>query len=353
MKRPSLDEFLTKAKRQWGAGIIDPASQKATRISRLPSGIDRLDEALAGGFPVGRISLIYGKKSSGKSSLALRLISQAQKRCKKCLKEECNCRSRKLRAAYLDIEGTFDYGWADILGLDLDELLLSRPEFAEQAIDIAEGLLSTGEVDILVVDSIASMVPLDEKEESASKWQVGLLARLVNKFIRKIVGIANEFSTAGKTPPTIILINQIRQNIGAPAFLDSEVLPGGMACGFATSLEIRKWSGPVQKAEAGWPGYVELNFAITKSKVSQPKLQGSYLLILQAGLNKKVGEIFDERWLLDEAVRFGLIQRQGHKYQFNGFSASNKLEAVKYLISEKDYRGRIYAEVRRIRKEGG
>jgi len=145
----------------------------------------------------------------------------------------------------------------------------------------------------------------------------------------------------------------IRQNIGAPAFLDSEVLPGGMACGFATSLEIRKWSGPVQKAEAGWPGYVELNFAITKSKVSQPKLQGSYLLILQAGLNKKVGEIFDERWLLDEAVRFGLIQRQGHKYQFNGFSASNKLEAVKYLISEKDYRGRIYAEVRRIRKEGG
>jgi len=102
MKRPSLDEFLTKAKRQWGAGIIDPASQKATRISRLPSGIDRLDEALTGGFPVGRISLIYGKKSSGKSSLALRLISQAQKRCKKCLKEECNCRSRKLRAAYLE-----------------------------------------------------------------------------------------------------------------------------------------------------------------------------------------------------------------------------------------------------------
>jgi len=331
----NLQEFMKKAERKWGKDIVAFSSRKRVEIPRIPTGIFSLDWALGGGIPIGRISLIYGRKSSGKSNLAQRVIAKSQRLCRKCLKEECKCKYRKFRAAYLDVEGTYNFEWADLLEINHDELLLVRPQFAEQAIDIAEGMMRTGEVDLVVVDSIAAMAPFEEIEESASKFQVGLLARLVNKFIRKSVAVMNEMSKKGLVP-TIILINQVRQNIGIPQFMDSEVLPGGMACGFATSVEIRKWAGKYEIRDEE-PIYVELFFNITKSKISPPRISGSYYLMLNDDIKKR-GEIYQEHHVADLAIKYNLIEQKGHFYSYNGIKFDSKNSLVSFLIeNEKNF----------------
>jgi len=330
----NLIEVIRKYNKKW-PGTIGSASSARVEIPRIPTGIFSLDCATGGGIPVGRVTLIYGRKASGKSSLAQRIISNAQQLCYKCYAKSCKCESRKMKVVHLDVEGTFDFDWAKDIGIDLEELIFARPEIAEQAIDMSIGLLDTGEVDLLVLDSIAAMEPAKEYVESSEKDMISPLARLVNKMVRKFVSVMNKQARVNKRVPTILLVNQVRQNI-SPFYAEKDALPGGMACGFVTSLEIRKSVVKYQVSDDEEdPHWVELKYEISKSKVSKPRVTGSYYLLLNDSLKKR-GSIYEEDHILSMAVRCNLVKQSGHYYEFDLQKFPSRKDAITYLINNSE-----------------
>ena len=214
-------DILKSLKKKFGAAIVEQASAAQSVISkRIPTGVFALDFALAGGWPVGRVCTVFGQKSSAKSTVLLKTIGQAQRLCANCytphVEYKCECGNfREVVSAYIDVEGAFDRPWAEANGVDCNRLLLSRPEYAEQGLDIAEALLRSNEVDVLVLDSIAFMSALKEIEGSASDENPGIQARILGKGMRKFVAALNQLSNSNSgRKPTIFLVNQIRNKIG-------------------------------------------------------------------------------------------------------------------------------------------
>lgn len=305
-----------KLKKKFGANVLTTASEaKGTRVLRLPTKMFALDYALGGGFPVGRVNVLYGMKSSGKTTVLLKTIAQAQKRCANCYTELTNhspdCKTpREVVAAYIDVESAFDRDWAEKLGVDCSRLLFNRPEYAEQALDVGEALLRSGECDLLAIDSIAFMSGLKELEDSTEKDQVGTQARLLGKGVRKFISAlnwqANDFD-GRKT--TVFLINQIRMKVGV-MFGNPEIQPGGLAPGFAATTETLFRSGKYNVDDTtGRPLYVDLNFRVEKNKVSPAKIEGVLRLVLAETETKKQGDSYEEEFVVKMAEQYGLLER--------------------------------------------
>jgi recombination protein RecA len=340
-------KLVSDLAKKHGSALIRRASAFGTEpVPRLPTGVFMLDYGLGGGFPAGRVNIVYGHKSSGKTTVLLKMIANTQKMCADCWQfvfdGKCACkRVKKPVVSYIDVEGTWDASWAKTHGVDLDDLILSVPEYAEQSLDLADGFIRSGDVDIVILDSIAFLVPSLEIETSLDKSiQMGSQPRLVGSGIRKIVSglnaIGNERGYDKR--PTMFLTNQVRMKIGM-IYGNPETQPGGMAPGFAASTETKFWSGKYEMDETtNKPLYVNLEFKVEKNKTSAAKISGEYKMMLADTETKRVGQILEEDRMVELGERMLMIEKVGGDYTCFGEKYAAKSHIERRLMTDAPYK---------------
>jgi recombination protein RecA len=345
-REDKLASLFHAARKKWGENVVGYAKDfKFKLIPRISSGVLPMDYALGGGFPVGRISMVYGHKSSAKTTLFLRAVGNAQKQCSSCwslIKEregspvpKCECgENRKTVIAWLDVEGCWNDEWARNY-CNPDEVILSQPDTAEQTIDLADSYVRSGVVDVIVIDSIAFMTAAVEIEKSATEQTMGVQARLIGVQMRKFVSGFNTLAQSDGRKPTVFLINQIRNKMvlwGSP-----DVVPGGLAQGFATSTEVHCYTNNKYDMDdiTGKPITQELRFRIDKNKVGPARIEGEYKLILSNTETKKVGEVIDEGWALTMGEKAGLITIAGQTVTCNGQTYRGKSTLERFWTQNK------------------
>jgi len=314
-KQAALSKALSKIEKDFGKGAIMKLGEKTSmKIETISSGSIALDVALGvGGYPKGRILEVYGPVSSGKTTMALHAIAEAQK--------------AGGTAAFIDAEHALDPKYAAALGVNIDDLLLSQPDTGEQALEIADALVSSGAVDILVVDSVAALVPRAEIEGEMGQSHVGLQARLMSQALRKLSGSINNTKTI------CIFINQIREKVGV-MFGNPEVTPGGRALKFYATIRLE-----VRRAEQIKTGTDILGnrtkLKVVKNKVAPPFKIAEVDIMYGEGISR-AGE------LVDMASDSDIIDKAGAWYSYNGERIGQGREnARKYLLDNPE----LYAEI--------
>lgn len=311
----ALDDAISQIEKKFGKGsVMRLGDRTAVDVDVIPSGSLTLDKALGiGGYPKGRIIEIYGPESSGKTTLTLHAIAQAQKQGGK--------------AAFIDAEHAIDPVYAKNLGVDIDELILSQPDSGEQALEIAEMLVRSGVIDLIVIDSVAALVPQVELDGEMGDAAVGLQARLMSKALRKLSGVMN------KTNCTVIFINQLREKIGV-MYGNPETTTGGRALKFYSSVrvEIRRSEQIKQNGEIVGN---KANIKVVKNKVAPPFKTTQVDIIYGKGISRD-GEI------LDLAVEGDIVEKSGAWYAYNGEKIGQGRENAKNFLFEHPA---IFAEV--------
>lgn len=303
----ALDDAISQIEKKFGKGsVMRLGDRTAVDVDVIPSGSLTLDKALGiGGYPKGRIIEIYGPESSGKTTLTLHAIAQAQKQGGK--------------AAFIDAEHAIDPVYAKNLGVDIDELILSQPDSGEQALEIAEMLVRSGVIDLIVIDSVAALVPQVELDGEMGDAAVGLQARLMSKALRKLSGVMN------KTNCTVIFINQLREKIGV-MYGNPETTTGGRALKFYSSVrvEIRRSEQIKQNGEITGN---KANIKVVKNKVAPPFKTTQVDIIYGKGISRD-GEI------LDLAVEGDIVEKSGAWYAYNGEKIGQGRENAKNFLIE-------------------
>lgn len=303
----ALDDAISQIEKKFGKGsVMRLGDRTAVDVDVIPSGSLTLDKALGiGGYPKGRIIEIYGPESSGKTTLTLHAIAQAQKHGGK--------------AAFIDAEHAIDPVYAKNLGVDIDELILSQPDSGEQALEIAEMLVRSGVIDLIVIDSVAALVPQVELDGEMGDAAVGLQARLMSKALRKLSGVMN------KTNCTVIFINQLREKIGV-MYGNPETTTGGRALKFYSSVrvEIRRSEQIKQNGEIIGN---KANIKVVKNKVAPPFKTTQVDIIYGKGISRD-GEI------LDLAVEGDIVEKSGAWYAYNGEKIGQGRENAKNFLIE-------------------
>ncbi|MFY9901192.1 MAG: recombinase RecA [Trichococcus sp.] len=319
-RQKALDEALKKIERNFGKGSVMKLGEKVdTQISTVPSGSLALDVALGvGGYPRGRIIEVYGPESSGKTTVALHAIAEVQK--------------KGGVAAFIDAEHALDPKYAAALGVDIDELLLSQPDTGEQGLEIADALVSSGAVDIVVIDSVAALVPRAEIEGEMGDSHMGLQARLMSQALRKLSGSIN------KTKTIAIFINQVREKIGI-MFGNPETTPGGRALKFYATIRLE-----VRRAEQIKSGTEIMGnrtkIKVVKNKVAPPFRTAEVDIMYGEGISQ-VGEI------IDMASEKDIVNKSGAWYAYKGERIGQGREnAKKFLTEHPEMRAEIEKLVR-------
>ncbi len=319
-KQKSIEQALKEIRTKFGDEAITTFGVgKVEKIPSIPTGSIGLDAALGiGGLPRGRIIEIFGPESSGKTTLALHTIAEAQK--------------GGGIAAFVDAEHALDPEYARRIGVKLDELLISQPDTGEQALDIVESLVRSGNVDVIVVDSVAALTPKDEIEGEMGQQHVGKQARLMSQALRKLTSIVARSSTI------VIFINQIRMQIGV-MFGNPETTPGGKALKFYTSvrLDIRRIA-QIKKGEEVVGGRVRVK--VVKNKVAAPFKTTEFDLLYNEGISKE-GE------LLALGEKYDLIEKSGASYKYGETSLGRGYDAARtYLREHKDVSKDLLKQIR-------
>ncbi|HET7629127.1 MAG TPA: recombinase RecA [Bacillales bacterium] len=316
-RKAALDQALNKIEKQFGKGSIMKLGEQADRrVSAISSGSLTLDVALGvGGYPRGRIVEIYGPESSGKTTVALHAIAEVQK--------------NGGQAAFIDAEHALDPVYAEKLGVDTNELLLSQPDTGEQALEIAEALVRSGAVDIIVVDSVAALVPRAEIEGEMGDSHVGLQARLMSQALRKLSGAISKSNTIA------MFINQIREKVGV-MFGNPETTPGGRALKFYSSVRLE-----VRRAETLKQGDEMVGsrtrIKIVKNKVAPPFKKCEVDIMYGEGISKE-GE------MLDIGAAEDIVQKSGAWYSYDGERLGQGRENAKQYLKEN---GEIAEQIRK------
>jgi protein RecA len=391
IKAATTQELISIIEKKYGKGSILRADKARglANIPRIATGIFTLDLATWGGFPVGRVITIFGPYSSCKSGISLKGVVGGQRMCPRCLstngfplirvksaemsrtvhgdmdvgsvvctqaeahrqiEEEVDPETGEVlyseirkwvcadcgetdgwQTIWMDAEGVWENAWSIRMGVWIDWVYVIRTEYAEQAIDIADAMLRSGKMDLLVIDSLAHLTPKAEIEESSEDWQVGLAARLVNKALRKWVSSLNREGCLSSRRPTIILINQIREKVGV-MFGSPEVKPGGKGQEFASSLDIRTSKGayyflkedgeiakePKDKKMEDRAVYVDMAFVIKKSRVCPARSEGEFQLWVadSEAHGHKAGDIDDSKVVWNLAKKYNLIVQEKTGWSF-------------------------------------
>lgn len=320
-----LNDTISQIEKQFGKGSIMKLGDRGNvDVDAISSGSLKIDEALGiGGYPKGRIIEIYGPESSGKTTLALHAIAEVQK--------------KGGRAAFIDAENAIDPKYASNLGVNIEELILSQPDSGEQALEITEMLIKSGAIDLVVVDSVAALVPQAELDGEMGDAQVGLQARLMSKAMRKLSGVMN------KSECTAIFINQLREKVGV-VYGNPETTPGGRALKFYSSVRL-----DIRKSEAIKVGTDivgnKVNVKVVKNKVAPPFKIASIEIMYGEGISY-VGEI------LDLSVDYDLIQKSGSWFSYNGEKIGQGKETAKtYLKEHPELMNDLSEKIKELRKE--
>lgn len=320
-KQKALEMALSQIEKQFGKGAVMKLGDAAAKISisTIPSGCLELDYALGvGGIPRGRIIEIYGPESSGKTTIALHAIAEAQK--------------LGGTAAFIDAEHALDPVYAENLGVDVDELYISQPDTGEQALEIAEALCRSGAIDIVVIDSVAALVPKAELEGDMGDSHVGLQARLMSQALRKLTGVVSKSNTI------VIFINQLREKVGV-MFGNPETTTGGKALKFYASIrmDVRKLDSIKNGTE--FVGS-RTRIKVVKNKVSPPFKTAEFDIIYGEGISR-------ESSVLDMAVEHKIISKTGAWYAYNDMRmAQGRDNARLFLKDNKELCAEIEAKVR-------
>jgi len=317
-KRKALDAAMSQIEKQFGKGsVMKLGDYKSLNIEAISTGALNLDIALGiGGIPKGRIVEIYGPESSGKTTLALHCIAEAQK--------------KGGEAAFIDAEHALDPVYAKKIGVDIDNLIVSQPDTGEQALEIAEALIRSGAIDIIVVDSVAALVPKAEIDGDMGDSHIGLQARLMSQALRKLAGAIN------KSNSVIIFINQLREKVGV-MFGNPETTAGGRALKYYASvrMDIRKIENIKQNGEVLGS---RTRVKVVKNKVAPPFREAEFDIVYGKGISK-TGTI------LDLAVELNIIEKSGSWFSYKGEKIGQGRENVKQYLEDNP---KIASEVEKI-----
>ena len=319
-KKKALEAIFGVIEKQYGKGsIMKLGDAPSVSVDVIPTGSLTLDLALGvGGVPKGRVIEIYGPESSGKTTVALHVVAEAQK--------------RGGEAAFIDAEHALDPEYAQKLGVDIDNLIVSQPDTGEQALEIAEALVRSGALDVIVIDSVAALVPKVEIEGEMGDSHVGLLARLMSQALRKLTGITSKSGTA------VIFINQLREKVGV-MYGNPETTPGGRALKFFSSvrLEVRR-----QEAIKNGTEIIgnKTRVKVVKNKVAPPFKEAEFDILYGKGISK-------EGNILDAAVSLDIIQKSGAWFSYNGERLGQGRDNIRrYLEENPDFCSKIDGLVR-------
>lgn len=302
-----LASVMAEVEKQYGKGsIMRLGDRSALNIDVIPSGSIKIDAALGiGGFPKGRIIEIFGPESSGKTTIALHAIA--------------SCQAKGGRAAFIDAEHAIDPVYAKNLGVNIEELLLSQPDSGEQGLEICEMLVRSGAIDLIVVDSVAALVPQAELDGEMGDAQVGLQARLMSKAMRKMSGAMN------KGECTVIFINQLREKVGI-SYGNPETTPGGRALKFYSSIRLDIRKSEATKVGADVVGN-KVNVKVVKNKVAPPFKVATVDIVYGEGISY-VAEV------IDLAVDYDIIAKAGAWFSYNGEKLGQGKENAKAFLKE-------------------
>ncbi len=313
-KKESLEIALEEIKKKFGEGAIMRLKEtRPQKVEVIPTGILSLDVALGvGGIPRGRIVEIFGGEASGKTTLALKIISNVQK--------------RGGIAAFIDAEHSFDPEWAKKIGVKVEDLLISQPESAEEALKIIETLVRSGQVDVIVLDSVAALVPKSEIRGEFGEFEIGLQARLMSQALRKLAGAIS------KTKSVVIFLNQTRMKIGT--YGKPETTPGGLALKFYSSIRIELTRTAKIKRGDEIVGN-KVSAKIVKNKVAPPFKKAEFSIYYDEGISEMAE-------LINTGLSCGVIKRSGSWYQFETKKLGQGiLESKKFLEENKDLARKI------------
>ena len=319
-KRKALEVAMSQIEKQFGKGsVMKLGEYKAREVEAIPTGALSLDIALGiGGVPRGRIIEVFGPESSGKTTLALHIIAEAQK--------------MGGEAAFIDAEHALDPVYARKLGVDIDNLIVSQPDTGEQALEITEALVRSGALDVVVVDSVAALVPKAEIDGEMGDSHMGLQARLMSQALRKLAGAINKSKTV------LIFINQLREKIGV-MFGNPETTTGGRALKFYASVRMDIRKTEMMKQDGQVIGN-RVRVKVIKNKVAPPFREAEFDVLYGKGISK-VGNI------LDMAVNLDIVEKSGAWFSYNGQRISQGREnAKRYLEEHPDIMDEIEKKVR-------
>ena len=318
-RKRALEEALKRIERDYGKGaIMRLGDDIPVNVEALSTGSLSLDLALGiGGVPKGRIVEIYGPEASGKTTLALHVVASSQR--------------MKGTAAYIDVEHAMEPAYARALGVDIDNLLISQPDTGEQALDICESLVRSGAVDIVVVDSVAALIPRAELEGEIGDSAVGVLARLMSQAMRRLAGCIS------KNNCTVIFINQLRQKIGV-VYGNPETTPGGLALKYYASVRIDVRRVEALKVGGEFVG-ARTKAKVIKNKVAPPFKEAEFDIMYGEGISR-TGEI------VDLAVKLELIDKSGAWFTVEGNRVQGRDALKQYLTDNPDLADRLEAQVR-------